>query len=76
MATSRMNAIFDVLDKGLHEKTARSVMKMFGATSLQECRETYASVGAAERASLDAVIDRVLEDAGAAFQLSVENRMR
>ena len=74
MASSRMKAIIEVLRRGREEKLAQSVMRIFGASSLDECLATYEAVGAAERASLDEAIERVTKDASAAFLLSVENR--
>ena len=76
MALSRTEAILKVLGRGREEKVARAVMKIFGASSLDECVATYAMVGAAERASLEEGIKRVTADASAAFELSVENEMR
>ena len=74
MTPARMKAVFDVLERGRDEKTAQSIMRIFGASSLDECRATYESVGKAERATLDAAVERIVENAGAAFQLSVDNR--
>jgi hypothetical protein len=48
-------------------------MRVFGASSLDECLATYDAVGAAERATLDDAVQRMTADAGAAFWLSVDN---
>lgn len=74
MTSSRTKAILEVLRRGRDEKIARSVMKVFGAASLDECLTIYETIGAAERASVDEAVERVTADAGAAFWLSVENR--
>ena len=74
MTSSRVKAILEVLRRGRDEKIARSVMKVFGATSLDECLTIYETIGAAERASVDEAVERVTADAGAAFWLSVDNR--
>jgi hypothetical protein len=73
--TSRMNAILEVLARGRDEKTAQMVMKIFGASSLEECRTIYESVGKAERAGLDEAVERVVANASAAFLLGVENKL-
>ena len=73
MASSKTKAILNVLRRGREEKIARSVMRVFGASSLDECLATYDAVGAAERATLDDAVQRVAADAGAAFWLSVDN---
>lgn len=75
MTSSRMKAIIEVLRRGREEKLAQSIMRIFGASSLDECLATYEAVGVAERASLDVAIERVTKDASAAFLLGVENRM-
>ena len=74
MTSSRVKAILEVLRRGRDEKIARSVMKVFGATSLDECLTIYETIGAAERASVDEAVERVTADAGAAFWSSVDNR--
>jgi hypothetical protein len=73
MATSKTRAILNVLRRGREEKIASSIMRVFGASSLDECNATYDAVGAAERATLDDAVQRVAADAGAAFWLSVDN---
>lgn len=75
MPPSRTKAILDVLRTGKYDKFARAVMKVFGASSMEECYATYEVIGAAERKSLDEVVERVTADAGAAFWLSVESKM-
>ena len=69
---TRTKAILSVLARGREPKLAESVMRVFGASSLEECLATYEAVGAAERASIDAVIARLMKDASAAFELSVD----
>ena len=74
MTPSRMKAILTVLAKGRPSdaKVLSSVLKVFGASSLEECEAIYDSVGKAERASLDAAVERVTADANAAFLLGVD----
>ena len=76
MEPSRMKAILAVLAKGRASdaKILSSVLKVFGASSLEECAATYDAVGKAERASLDEAVERVTKDAGAAFWASVDVR--
>lgn len=71
-----MKAIFAVLAKGRESdaKILGSVLRIFGASSLEECAATYDAVGKAERASLDEAVERVTKDANAAFQASVDVR--
>ncbi len=76
MPTSRTKAILEVLSKGRERKVADKVLKVFGASSFEECLATYDVIGAAERASLDDMVERVTADASAAFWLSVENVVR
>ncbi len=49
-----------------------AVLKLFGASSLEECRATYGAVGNAERVALDDAIARAAEDASAVFLLRVD----
>jgi hypothetical protein len=56
---SRTQAILRVLARGDHEKVAASVMRVFGATSIEECIATYEAVGNGERKSLDEFVERV-----------------
>lgn len=72
---SRTKVILELLAEGRDEKLAAAVTKMFGAGSIQECLAIYDSVGKAERAQLDEVVERVTEDAGAAFSLRVDSRL-
>jgi hypothetical protein len=72
----RTKAVLEVLRRGGHAKLAATVQKVFGASSIEECFSTYEQIGRAERASIDEMVERVTKDAGAAFELSVENRMR
>jgi len=74
--TPRVKAILDVLSRGREEKLARTIQRIFGASSLAECYAIYDAVGAAERATLDEAIERVTADASAAFLLSVDNEIR
>ncbi|HEX6087871.1 MAG TPA: hypothetical protein VF266_25285 [Thermoanaerobaculia bacterium] len=69
-----MKAILAVPAKG-RESDANilsCVLKIFGASSLEECAAIYDSVGKAERASLDEAVARVTKDANAAFLLGVD----
>lgn len=76
MTQSRTKAILEVLSRGREEKIAGTVLKIFGASSFEECLATYDVVGAAERATLDEAVERVAANASAAFLLSVESKMR
>jgi len=69
-----MKAILDVLRRGREEKIARAVLRIFGASSLEECCTIYETIGAAERATLDEAVERVTAEASAAFLLSVDNK--
>ena len=71
----RTKAILELLRDGREEKLAQAVMRVFGASSIDECLATYDAVGAAERAALDEVVTRVTEDVSAAFSLSVDRRL-
>jgi len=73
MASERTRAILEVLRRGREPKLAPKVLKIFGASSIEECFATYEAVGKAERASLDEAVERVAADASAAFWLSVES---
>ena len=73
--SARTKAILEVLSRGREEKIARTVLKVFGASSFEEAFATYDVVGAAERASLDEMVERVTADASAAFWLSVESKL-
>ena len=75
MPLSRTQAILKVLARGRDEKLAQTVMKIFGASSLDECAATYEMVGKAERASLDEAIERVAANGSAAFLLGVDNEL-
>ena len=68
-------AVLEVLKRGRDEKVAQAVLRIFGASSIDEAVATYDAVGKAERAAIDEAIARVMANAGAAFQLSVENKM-
>ena len=76
MAPGRMKAILSVLARGREERLAQTIMKMFGASTLEECAATYDTLGKAERASLDEAVERMVADASAAFQLGVDNEMK
>jgi hypothetical protein len=71
--TDRTKAILEVLSRGREEKIAGTVLKVFGASSFEECFATYEAVGAAERATLDEAVERVAANASAAFWLTVES---
>ena len=51
------------------------MLAIFGAASIDECVAVYDAVGKAERASIDAAVERATADASAAFLLSVESKM-
>ena len=74
--SARTKAILEVLSRGREEQIAGTVLKIFGASSFEECLATYDVVGAAERTSLDEMVERVTADANAAFWLSVESKLR
>ncbi len=71
---ARTKAILEVLRRGREEKLAQKVLRVFGASSIDEALATYEAVGAAERASIDEVVERMTADASAAFLLSVDGR--
>ena len=73
MNSPRTKVILNVLQRGREEKVARDVLRIFGASSLDECVATYEAVGAAERASLDEGVERVAAKGSAAFWLSVDS---
>lgn len=73
--TARTKAILDVLQRANDEKVLRTVLRVFGASSIEECQATYAAVGAAERKAIDDVIERVLADANAVFLLRLDNEL-
>lgn len=76
MPMARVKAILEVLSRGHEEKLAALMLRVFGAGSLEECSAIYDTLGAAERASLDEAIENITRNAGAAFQLGVENELR
>jgi triosephosphate isomerase len=73
MAPQRTRAILAVLRRGREDKVAGAVLKIFGASSIEECCATYELVGHAERATLDEAVERIAANASAAFWLSVES---
>ena len=74
MSLSRTKAVLEVLRRGREEKLAQKVLRIFGASSIDEALATYEAVGAAERASIDEAVQRATADASAAFLLGVENK--
>lgn len=72
MPIPRTKAILQLLSRGREPHLAEKVLKIFGASSFEECLATYDMVGAAERSSLDEVVERVTANASAAFLLSVD----
>ena len=72
MPSSRMKAILEVLSSGIDPEAARGVLKVFGASSIEECVSIYESVGAAERSALDEAVARVAPNLSATFLQSVE----
>lgn len=75
MPPSRTKAILKVLARGKEEKVANAVLKIFGASSIEECVATYESVGKAERASIDEMVERVAKDGSAVFWIRVESEL-
>lgn len=56
---SRTRAILEILRDGGDEAVSPQVLRLFGASSLEECLATYDAVGAAERRGLDEAVERV-----------------
>lgn len=75
MSSTRTRAILELLIEGRDGNLAQAVARVFGASSIQECLETYNAVGSAERATLDEAVKRVTEDVSAAFSLSVDRKL-
>lgn len=73
MPTSRTEAILEVLRRGREEQFAQKVLRIFGATSIDECLTIYDTLGKAERAGIDEVLEGMTANASAAFQLSVDS---
>ncbi|HEX6095191.1 MAG TPA: hypothetical protein VF432_02620 [Thermoanaerobaculia bacterium] len=74
MTIPRTKAVLEVLRRGHEEKLAQKILRVFGATTIDEALATYEAVGAAERASIDETVARMTADASAAFQISVDNK--
>ena len=72
MSTARTKAILHLLARGREPKLAPAILKIFGASTFEEANATYDAVGAAERASIDEVVERVTANASAAFLLGVD----
>ena len=72
---ARTKAILKVLARGGEEKIASTVMRIFGASTLEECAATYEVVGAAERATLDEAVERVAANGSAVFLLRLDNEV-
>ena len=75
MSLSRTKAVLEVLRRGREEKLAQKVLRVFGASSIDEALTIYDTVGAAERATLDEAVERMTADAGAAFLLGVDTKL-
>lgn len=73
MTLPRTKAILEVLRRGREEKLASKVLRVFGASTIDEALATYDVVGAAERATIDEAVARMTADASAAFLLGVDN---
>ncbi len=73
MTLPRTKAILEVLRRGREEKLASKVLRVFGASTIDEVLATYDAVGAAERATIDEAVARMAADASAAFLLGVDN---
>ena len=74
MSLPRTRAVLEVLRRGREEQLAQKILRVFGASSIDEALATYDAVGAAERASIDEVVERMTAGASAAFLLAVENK--
>jgi uncharacterized protein YxjI len=61
MTSPRTRAILEVLSvsRGSGDELERGVLKVFGASSIDECISIYEMVGAAERSALDEAVARV-----------------
>ena len=70
----RTKAVLEVLRRGREEQLAAKVLRIFGASTIDEALATYDAVGKAERASIDEAVARITADASAAFLLGVENK--
>lgn len=74
MPQPRTKAILEVLRRGREEALAQKVMRVFGASSIDECLTIYDTLGKAERAGIDEMLESMTANASAAFQLSVDSR--
>lgn len=74
MSPSRTKAILEVLRRGRDEQFAQKVLRVFGASSIDECLTIYDTLGKAERAGIDEMLEQMTANASAAFQLSVDSR--
>lgn len=61
-----------MLKRGGPGDVERGVLRLFGASSLDECSSTYELVGAAERSGLDEAVERLAVSAGETFRGDVE----
>lgn len=72
MTASRTRSILKALSGGRDDEVARGVLRVFGASSIEECVATYEMVGAAERSALDEAVERLAANAGATFPDDME----
>lgn len=59
MTSPRTRAILETLGSGIEPEMTRGVLRLFGASSIDECLSIYDSVGAAERSGLDEAVERL-----------------
>jgi uncharacterized protein YxjI len=71
---TRTTAILAALSRsdGSDDAVHRGVLRLFGASSIEECLATYQTVGKAERSGLDEAVERVTASAGPAFLARLE----
>lgn len=55
------------------EQIAQGILKVFGASSFEDCCAKYDAARPSERAVFDAAVGRVVEDAGDAFWQGVSD---
>lgn len=59
MTSPRTRAILETLGRGIEPEMTRGVLRLFGASSIDECLSIYDRVGAAERSGLDDAVERL-----------------
>jgi hypothetical protein len=73
MTPQRTRTILETLKRGGEEKVASAILKIFGASTIDDCITTYEALGKAERTGIDEVVQRIAADASAVFRIRVEN---